>query len=71
MSTRIGVFISTLRTHEIYSEQIEELLAIKSRINNKKPIKKKEWNNISRWLDKVITNCIGPSFAILILCSRT
>jgi len=42
MSTRIGVFISTLRTHEIYSEQIEKLLAIKSRIDNKKPIKKKE-----------------------------
>jgi hypothetical protein len=53
MSTRIGVFISTLRTHEIYSEQTEELLAIKSRIDNKKPIKKKEWNNISRWPDKV------------------
>jgi hypothetical protein len=53
MSTRIGVFISTLRTHKIYSKQIEELLAIKLRIDNKNPIKKKEWNNISRWLDKV------------------
>jgi hypothetical protein len=42
MLTRIGVFISILRTHKIYSKQIEELLAIKSRIDNKKLIKKKE-----------------------------
>ena len=52
-STRIDVFISTLRTYEIYSQQIEDLLAIKSKIDNRKPMKQKESDRLSRWLDKV------------------
>lgn len=36
------MFISILKTHKIYFKQIKELLSIKSRINNKKLVKKKE-----------------------------